>query len=135
MALMTWNEQLSVHIKQIDDQHKLLVKLLNSFHDAMKLGKGKEAMRKTLSELLDYTVYHFGVEEGFLEKHAYPAFASHKTEHEALTKKVSDLDRRFSRGEPVISAETMTFLKDWLQDHIMGSDKKYAPFLNAKGID
>ncbi len=29
----------------------------------------------------------------------------------------------------------MAFLKDWLQDHIMGSDKKYAPFLNGKGVD
>ena len=134
MALMTWNEQLSVNIKQIDDQHIKLVKLLNSFHDAMKLGKGKEAMGKTFSELLDHTVYHFGTEEALFKKYAYPASASHKTEHEALTKKVVELNERFSRGEPVISAETMAFLKDWLQEHIMGSDKKYAPFLNAKGV-
>jgi hemerythrin len=28
----------------------------------------------------------------------------------------------------------MEFLKNWLTDHIMGSDQKYKPFLNAKGI-
>ena len=45
-----------------------------------------------------------------------------------------DLSQRFSRGEPVISADTMQFLKDWLYDHIIGSDKKYGSFLNAKGV-
>jgi hemerythrin len=134
MALMTWSDQLSVNIKQVDSQHMKLVELLNDFHDAMKVGKGKEVMGKTFSELLDYTAYHFGTEEELLKKHAYPAFPAHKREHEALTKKAADLSERFSRGEAVISAETMTFLKNWLSDHIMGSDKKYAPFLNGKGV-
>ena len=135
MALMTWSDQLSVNIKQVDSQHMKLVELLNNFHEAMKVGKGKEAMGKTFSELLDYTAYHFGTEEDILKKHGYPAFPAHKKEHEALTKKVVDLSERFARGEPVISADTMTFLKNWLSDHIMGSDKKYAPFLNGKGVN
>ena len=134
MALMAWNDQLSVNVAQVDSQHKKLVELLNSFHDAMKQGKGKEAMGKTFSELLDYTVYHFGTEEDFFKKYGYPAFAAHKKEHEALTKQAMDLNARFSRGEEVISADTLTFLKNWLRDHIMGSDKKYGPFLNAKGV-
>ena len=52
MALMTWSDQLSVNIKQVDNQHMKLVELLNNFHEAMKVGKGKEAMGKTFSELL-----------------------------------------------------------------------------------
>ena len=135
MALMTWSEQLSVNIKQVDSQHMKLVELLNNFHDAMKVGKGREAMGKTFSELLDYTAHHFVTEEDIMKKHGYPAFPAHKREHEALTKKVADLSERFSRGEAIISADTMTFLKDWLYDHIMGSDKKYAPFLNSKGVN
>lgn len=134
MPLMTWNDQLSVNIKQVDSQHMKLVELLNNFHDAMKLGKGKEVMGKTFSELLDYTAYHFGTEEDFFKKYGYPGSASHKKEHGALTKQALELSDRFSRGEPVISAETMTFLKNWLNDHIVGSDKKYGPFLNAKGV-
>ena len=134
MALMTWSDQLSVNIKQVDSQHMKLVELLNNFHEAMKVGKGKEAMGKTFSDLLDYTASHFGTEEELFKKHGYPALASHKREHDALTKKAMDLSQRFSRGEPVVSADTMQFLKGWLYDHIMGSDKKYGPFLNAKGV-
>ena len=134
MALMAWSDQLSVNVEQVDSQHKKLVELLNNFHDAMKQGKGKEAMGQTFSELLKYTVYHFGTEEEYFKKYAYPAFVAHKREHEALTKQATELSERHSRGEAVISADTMTFLKNWLHDHIMGSDKKFGPFLNAKGV-
>lgn len=134
MSLMAWSDRLSVNIKHVDSQHMKLVDLLNSFHDAMKVGKGSEAMGKTFSDLLDYTAYHFSAEEELLKKHAYPVFPAHKREHDALTKKVTDLSQRFSRGEAVISADTLSFLKDWLYDHIMGSDKKYGPFLNSKGV-
>lgn len=134
MALMTWNDQLSVNIDLVDHQHMKLVGLLNAFHDAMKQGKGREAMGRTFSELLEYTASHFATEEDLFEKHQYPALLSHKKEHEALTRQATELSERFSRGEPVISAETMTFLKNWLHDHIMGSDKKFGPFLNGKGI-
>ena len=134
MPLMTWTDDFSVNVSQVDSQHMKLVELLNTFHDAMKLGKGKEAMGKTFSELLDYTVYHFGTEEDFFKRYGYPEFASHKKEHEALTKQALELSERFSQGEAVLSAETMTFLKNWLHDHIMKSDKKFGPFLNSKGI-
>jgi len=34
----------------------------------------------------------------------------------------------------VLSLEVMNFLKDWLMNHIQGSDKKYGPYLNSHGI-
>jgi len=30
--------------------------------------------------------------------------------------------------------EVLNFLRKWLLNHIQGSDKKYGPHLNAKGI-
>ncbi len=134
MPLMTWNDQLSVNIKLVDSQHKRLVDLLNNFHDAMKLGKGREAMAKTLSELVDYTCYHFTTEEDLFATHKYPEWLRHKHEHDALTKQAKDLNERCSRGELMPTAETMKFLKDWLSNHILVSDKKYSPFLNGKGV-
>ncbi len=134
MPLITWSDELSVNIKQVDGQHMKLLELLNGFHEAMKLGKGRQTMSRTFSELLHYTEYHFGTEEDYFEKYGYPDLVAHKREHEALTKQAVELSERYSRGEPVLSAETMTFLKNWLSNHILGSDKKYGPFLNSKGV-
>jgi hemerythrin len=134
MPLMTWSEQLSVNVQLVDDQHKRLVDLVNYLHDAMKQRRGAEALAKTLSELVNYTVYHFSTEEGLFSVHKYPEWLGHKHEHEALTKQAKDLSERCSRGEIMPTTETMTFLRDWLKNHILGSDKKYGPFLNSKGV-
>ena len=63
MALMVWDNSFSVNVKEIDAQHQKLIALINDLHDAMKTGKAKDVLGKILSDLTDYTVYHFGNEE------------------------------------------------------------------------
>ena len=134
MALFTWNDSYSVNIREIDDQHKILVKLINDLHDAMKVGKGKEVMGTTIKELVDYTAYHFDHEEKLFTSNGYPESSQHKAIHEKLIAEVKTLQKNYESGNTVISMEVMNFLKDWLSGHIMGTDKKYSSFLNAKGI-
>jgi len=66
---------------------------------------------------------------------AYPAAAAHKKEHDDLTKQVLDVKKKFQEGATAtLSMEVLNFLRKWLLNHIQGSDKKYGPHLNAKGI-
>jgi len=134
MSLMEWSDELSVHIGRVDEQHKQLIGLINGLHDAMKEGKGRDVLGKTLSELVDYTATHFKTEEDLFAAHHYPDHHPHKREHDALTRQAADLKDRFMKGNLFISNETVLFLKDWLYNHILGSDKKYGPFLHAKGV-
>ena len=69
-----------------------------------------------------------------MQTHAYPDFLAHKSEHDHLTERVMDLQRGFRSNEVRLTIEAMEFLKDWLRHHILGSDKKYSPFLNTKGV-
>jgi len=133
-VLFTWEDSFSVNIGVIDMQHKKLVSMVNELHQAMVEGSGKDKLGQILSDLINYTRDHFATEERLMQMHAYPDFLAHKSEHERLTEKVMDLQRRFRSNEAGLSIEVMEFLRDWLVKHIMGCDKKYSPFLNAKGV-
>jgi len=135
MALITWNSTYSVNVKEIDLQHQKLIALINQLHDGMKAGKGKEITGKILSDLADYTKFHFGYEEKFFDQTKYPDTMVHKRQHSDLVKQVVDYISKFQQGEVILTMELMNFLKDWLMNHIVATDKKYTSFLNSKGIN
>jgi hemerythrin len=134
MALMQWTDKLAVGVRECDEQHKKLVAMVNDLHDAMVSGKGKDVTGKILGDLIGYCGTHFGMEERLFKTHGYPEFTAHKKEHDDLTQKALALKKDFEAGKPVVTMELMTFLKNWLINHIMGTDKKYGPFLNGKGV-
>ncbi|MGB9762086.1 MAG: bacteriohemerythrin [Caldimicrobium thiodismutans] len=132
MSFMEWSEKLVTGVKECDDQHKKLVSLINELYDAMKQGKGKEVIDKALDELVKYAGYHFTTEETLMSKYGYPELAAHKREHEYFKNKIKEFLDKKAKGEVTLSVEVMSFLKDWLIKHIMGTDKKYGPFLKEK---
>jgi len=134
MALIDWSSNYSVNVKTMDDQHRKLVNIINELNESMKAGRSKEVMERVLKGLVDYTVTHFSAEESLLKNNGYPGYANQKNQHEALIKKVSDFQSKYHSGQIVMGVEIMSFLKDWLLNHISGSDKKYGAFLNEKGI-
>jgi hemerythrin len=135
MPIISWSDALSVNIKEIDSQHQRLIEFVNRLHDSMKAGKGNAVLGPILSDLIKYTEFHFSTEEKYFQKYVYPEYLQHKKQHDELTQKAKDLKASFEKGKLNISIEVMNFLKEWLQNHILGSDKKYAPFLLAKGLN
>ena len=134
MALMEWKDEYSVSVSGFDSQHKKLINLINDLHSAMSNGKGKDILGKTLDELVSYTVFHFASEEKMMKEHNYSCYSIHKIEHEKLAKQVIEFQGNLKSGEYVIPQEVLLFLKNWLVNHIMGTDKKYSGFFNSKGV-
>jgi hemerythrin len=134
LALFNWNDSYSVNIKEIDSQHKILIGLINELHDGMKVGKGKDILKKILDELVKYTVYHFDHEEKLFTSYKYPESSPHKMAHTNLIQQVKSLKENYDKGKTVLSMDVMNFLKDWLVNHIIGTDKKYSIYLNGKGV-
>ena len=135
MTYFTWNEKYSVHIREIDEQHKKLVALINELFEAMKAGKDQEILGKVIAVLLTYAKSHFATEERLMRDYGYPEYLVHKQVHDSLSKKVFDLNAEYQAGKPVLTVQLMNFLKDWLINHILGTDKKYSAFLNSKGVN
>jgi hemerythrin len=134
MALIEWKAVYAVNIAEIDTQHKKLVDLINILHEAILAGKGKEALAQILADLVDYTLYHFSTEEKFFDEYDYPETDQHKELHKDLVQQVATLQKKHTDGEKVLTIDVMNFLRDWLQDHIVGEDTKFGPYLNSKGV-
>jgi hemerythrin-like metal-binding protein len=124
MPFIEWGSAISVNIADIDSQHKILVGMVNTLHDAMSQGKGKDVIGKTLDELIKYTQSHFGYEESKMKASAYAGYLSHKMEHDRLTRQVLDLQTQYRAGKASLTIEVLNFLKDWLVNHIQGVDRK-----------
>ncbi len=135
MALMEWNDKLSVGVAELDNDHKKLVAMLNDLYDSIKAGRGKDKVGSILDGLVAYTATHFAREERFFAQTKYPATAEHMKEHAHLTAQVVAVQKKYKEGATsVVSLEVMNFLKNWLLSHIQGTDRKYGPHLNAGGI-
>jgi hemerythrin len=133
-ALINWDENLSVNVAEIDKQHMKLISLINELHDAMKAGKGKDSLASIIVGLISYTESHFKVEEKYFVQFGYPDALAHKKEHTAFVHKVLEFQKGFEGGGMTVTIEVLYFLRDWLQSHIKGSDKKYSAFFNEKGL-
>ena len=134
MAYFDWSDEMSVNVHAIDSQHKILIEMINTLHEAMLARKGREMQKTTIDAMVEYAATHFKLEEGYMKKFTYPGYDAHKGEHDAFTAKAQDLKERAEQKGFGLTLEIMGFLKDWLQNHIMGTDKKYSKFFNEHGL-
>ena len=102
--------------------------------DAMRMGKGNDAVNKTVGELLQYTRTHFQQEEALLKKANYPQLAPHQEMHRKFVGDVEALMEQTRSGKAANSVQVLNLLRDWLVNHIQKVDKQYSDTLNAAGI-
>lgn len=134
LVMFDWSNDYSVGIGSIDAQHQNLFSIGRELYAAMNAGQGKSVLAKILGRLVQYTAVHFAHEERLMRLHNYRDFAAHKAEHDALTKQVLQFQADFQNSRATMSVQLLHFLRDWLQKHINGSDKQYAPALKEKAV-
>jgi methyl-accepting chemotaxis protein/hemerythrin len=134
VTLIDWSPALSVGVQRFDDQHRVLVGMINDLHQAMAEGKGSQVLQPTLLRLRAYVATHFADEEALLDGQGYPGLADHAEQHRLLAEKVDRFQQEYRAGKVLLSLELMAFLKAWLEDHIKVADAGYGKFLNSKGI-
>ena len=135
MPLIEWTDELSVGIESIDEQHKKLVNMINALNDAMLTNSSNELLGTIFTGLAAYTQKHFAYEENMFAEYGYTDSKEHKRQHNELIAQVVELKEKFiGNPEGTISADLMQFLKRWLTNHIMRTDKEYTEFLLSKGV-
>jgi hemerythrin len=132
--MFQWEEKYSVGIQSIDNQHKEIFNHLNELLQAMKEGKAENVTTKIILELAKYAKIHFQKEEFFFQRFNYPQADEHIREHQLFIEKVESFKTEFKSGRITLTFELLSFLKNWIDHHIMEVDKKYIECFQENGL-
>jgi methyl-accepting chemotaxis protein len=120
--------------EMVDSQHGQLFDAINDLLETCEQGADRDALKKSLDFLSDYTVKHFFDEEQILKKHGFSDLAHHNQYHEAFKKTVRELAHEFilkGVSDTLIQAVEGKIGK-WLVEHIKGQDFRWAKELKER---
>ena len=133
---IAWRDAMSVGDPVIDEDHRHLVDLINNFETAVSGAINHKRIARVLLGLVEYTGEHFAREEDLQLKVRYPFHDSHRRAHRDVLKKLSDIVAVYTKTPDGPERDRMvtdlgTFLKEWLVDHIIQSDLRMKPYIQA----
>jgi len=124
--IFPWNKNFETGISEIDEQHQVLVRLINQL--AFHLGNDSEdnLLESTFSEIADYAVFHFQSEERIWDEY-FPSDSSlkgHKKTHKNFITNALKLKESDSISPQGSVEALLRFLTRWLARHILDSDMR-----------
>jgi len=133
MPVLEWNINFLTGIREIDQDHRHLVDLLNESYEALKGGAAADQMQSVVDELVRYADYHFSCEEQLMVAASYPDYAEHKKEHEIFTDRATEFQNCFENGE-VPAIAILSFLSNWITHHFLKTDVKFGAFVDSRNL-
>ena len=122
--MIKWEDKYSVSISMIDEEHKKIIDIINNAIYTQQHNR-QEDISGILTEMTVYALEHFKTEETYMTNFKYNDYKSHKDEHINFSNMISNYTKRLMDGEYKIIDEILEYLKQWLFNHIQGTDKKF----------
>lgn len=131
---IAWNDSMSTGVAEVDEQHKELIKMLNSLSEAMRSGKGKDEIENILVFAGEYAQKHFACEERYFAQYNCPESPQNKAGHEQFIARFTELMQDFrTRGSSfALVMKIYNELSNWLVKHILGVDTKLRAAVKAQ---
>ncbi len=127
---MKWNDEYSIGIVEIDEQHKKLFELSEILNEATEINEIKDI----LLFLEEYMQFHFNTEESMMRKYNYELIEEHKKLHDDLKEKVTGYIELYFLGNYSFIEELEEVVQEWIYEHILEEDRKYKEFFKNKNI-
>ncbi len=138
LPTITWNDNFTLGVPEMDQQHQGLLDLINSLHRVVMrdddIHRLAEAKAQTIDALIEYCRRHFESEEEFMGSIGFPYLDDHRKEHQAFITKVLEYRDEPMTAYAVHASEVIKLMSDWLYDHVINKDKKYAEFAAGAGL-
>ena len=128
-----WNDNLSVGVPEIDEEHQKFIERVNELNTAIVECRDKPTVEHLLDLMLMEASHHFWHEQQLLAKWKYPERAAHAVKHAQLTAQFDRVMKEFERADVSFTwALKGLHIKQLLIDHVLQEDMKYRDFLREK---
>ena len=132
MAYFQWEDKYDLGVDKMNDEHQVLIDLMNKLYEENDKKSDKFVINQCINKLADWTKVHFAHEEAYMEEIGFPGIKQHKLIHQNLLSELDKYATEYHKGtENQISPKFFSFLKLWLQAHIIGIDMKYGEHAKA----
>lgn len=135
MKQIKWREDFSVGVAKLDEQHKWIVQMINKLIEEPNANTKSETISEILDVMTNYGIEHFKTEEDLMRQHNYPQLEEHVAEHLAFREKTANLCFATMIDVAIVPEIILSFLRDWLEEHILNHDMAYVSFFNDQGIN
>jgi len=134
IEIFPWNENFNTDITEIDEQHKVLVEIINQLATHLGNNSDRDVLDETFKKLADYATFHFKSEEKIWEKY-FPSNSSlkgHKETHNDFLKAALNFKiEQSSKPSNTVIEKVLSFLTHWLAHHILDSDMRMSKIISA----
>ena len=136
MEIVIWSEQFSVGVRELDQQHQQLIKLLNILISKQgTTNTHSETVSDTLMAMTRYAQTHFKTEERLMEAYGYPGLEDQKMQHRDFRKKTVGFSTATTFGIDQVPEDLLTYINNWLVHHILEEDMAYKAFFKDEGVE
>jgi hemerythrin-like metal-binding protein len=130
---IVWNEDLSVGIAEMDDDHERFIAMVNGLNQAIIGREGREQIRRRLHLIVLDAKDHFRHEQQLLDEFGYPDAAHHAGAHTKLMGRIIEAMDFVHRSEGrELWIEQGLLIKGLLVEHLLNEDMRYRDFLISK---
>lgn len=134
MDIINWKNEFSVGVKEMDDQHKKLLGMINRLIEEQHTLTDPKTIADLLTEMTDYAQVHFRAEEFLMAEYGYDKKKQQEQQHQAFIDKTISFYSASDMGPNILSVALLDYLGTWLVGHILKEDMKYKEFFRSKGL-
>src|ERR1019366_5195723 len=123
-------DHLLLSVPQIDNQHRMLIALVNEFSAAVDAGASRAELELRVTQLIEAFRVHFASEERLMHSSSFPELTPHADEHRKLIAQMTGLRDGLGSGDVMLCDALALFVRLCTEQHIAGLDRSFAQFLH-----
>jgi hemerythrin len=113
----------------LEKEHQKLIDLIDTLDKCVLNGNSMHEVTKHLDAFVKSAEDEFQNEERIMEAYQYPEIIDHKKEHVRLLEQLHSVHIKLSKGHTPFGKDYMRWLRNWMETHLLDTDKRLEEFL------